>query len=275
MDYIKLICKKPEEQVYTEILMAALAEIGFESFEETEDNILAYIPQKSFHKEQLSEINFYSDVLPVEEFVKDQNWNAVWESNYNPVLIAGRVYIRAPFHQSRNDVDYDIVIHPKMAFGTAHHETTALIIEYLLEAKSSLHNKTLLDMGCGTGVLGILAVMEGAKKVLAVDNDHWSYESTMENAEINNTPQVEALLGDASDLPGEESFDLVLANINKNILLSDMAAYQKCLKTGGSIFFSGFYENDLPQIKDKAESLGLHFENYKVKNNWTAAKFSK
>ena len=215
------------------------------------------------------------DGKPVEELVKDQNWNAVWESNYNPVLIADRVYVRAPFHKSRSDVDFEIVINPKMAFGTAHHETTALIIEYLLEEENNLKKKTLLDMGCGTGVLSILAAMEGVKKVLAVDNDHWSYESTLENAEINNTQMVEALHGDASSLPQKEMFDIVLANINKNILLNDMAAYEQCLKNGGFIYFSGFYENDLKEIKQKAESLGLTYNNHKVKNNWTAAKFSK
>ena len=162
-----------------------------------------------------------------------------------------------------------------MAFGTAHHETTALIIEYLLEEENNLKKKTILDMGCGTGVLGILAVMEGAKQVLAVDNDKWSYESTLENAEINNTPMVEVLLGDATLLPGQEMFDIVLANINKNILLNDMAAYERCLKSDGFIFFSGFYENDLEDIKQKAGSLGLTYNNHKVKNNWTAAKFSK
>jgi len=275
MDYIKLTCAKPREKFLTELLMAILGSIGFESFEETEDRIFAYIPQKDYNSSLIAGINFYSDIKPKEELVKDQNWNAVWESNYNSVLIADRVYIKAPFHEDREDVDYQIEINPKMAFGTAHHETTALIIEYLLEEENNLKKKTILDMGCGTGVLGILAVMEGAKQVLAVDNDKWSYESTLENAEINNTPMVEVLLGDATLLPGQEMFDIVLANINKNILLNDMAAYERCLKSDGFIFFSGFYENDLEDIKQKAGSLGLTYNNHKVKNNWTAAKFSK
>lgn len=275
MDYIKLICAKPDEAVFSEILMADLAEIGFESFEETAESIYAYIPQKDFDESRLKDIDFHTSVNPVKEFVKDQNWNAVWESNYRPVIIANRVYIRAPFHESRDDVDFEIVINPKMAFGTAHHETTALIIEYLLEEENNIPDKTFLDMGCGTGVLGILAVMQGAKEVMAVDNDPWSFESTSENAIINNTPAVKAVLGDASVLPSSEQFDYILANINKNILLNDMAAYEACLKTGGNIWFSGFYESDLEDIKKKAESLGLKYAGHKVKNSWTSAKFIK
>ena len=275
MNYIKLTCAKPSEPVYTEILMAGLSEIGFESFEETEDSVLAYIPEKDFDEEKLKIIDFHSDTEPFHELIEDQNWNAVWESNYNPVLIAGRVYIRAPFHDKRNDVDFDIVINPKMAFGTAHHETTALMIEYLLEEQNNIRAKTLLDMGCGTGVLAILASLMGAGEILAVDNDKWSYESTGENRAINQTPQVIAKLGDASSLPKTESFDYVLANINKNILLNDMEAYHRCLKKGGNIWFSGFYETDLEDIKRKAEDLGMTFLDHKVKNNWTAARFVK
>ncbi len=275
MDYIKLVCAKPEEPVFTEILMADLADIGFESFEETEENILAYIPEKDFEKSKLKGIDFHTGVKPEQELVKDQNWNAVWESNYDSVLIADRVYIRAPFHEHRTDVEFEIVINPKMAFGTAHHETTALIIEYLLEEQNNLQDKTFLDMGCGTGVLAILAVMLGAKEVMAVDNDPWSFESTSENIIINKTPQVKAVLGDAASLSGTEAFDYILANINKNILLNDMAAYEACLNRGGVIWFSGFYESDLEDIKRKAEGLGLRYQSHKVKNSWTSAKFVK
>ena len=275
MDYIKLTCAKPQNEVFTDILMADLGTAGFESFEETEESIYAYIPQKDYHPGLIVNIDFHTDIEPKTEVIKDQNWNAVWESNYNPVLIADRVYIKAPFHENRKDVDFQIEINPKMAFGTAHHETTALIIEYLLENENEIVGKSLLDMGCGTGVLATLAVMMGADYALAVDNDKWSYESTSENIKINNTPKVEPLLGDASSLPVEETFDIVLANINKNILLHDMAAYERCLKKDGFIYFSGFYESDLKDIKKAAESLGLHYVNHKVKNSWTAAKFSK
>jgi ribosomal protein L11 methyltransferase len=275
MDYIKLKCAKPAESVFTDILIADLAEAGFESFEETEDALLAYIPKKDFEETKLAEIDFHSGTKPVWELIKDQNWNAVWESNYNPVLIENKVFIRAPFHESRNDVEYEIVINPKMAFGTAHHETTALMIGYLLDEQNNIKGKSLLDMGCGTGVLAILAAMQGAGDVLAVDNDKWSYDSTVENIEVNNTPQVKPVLGDASSLPRMESFDYVFANINKNILLNDMDVYVRCLKKGGQIWFSGFYEADLEDIKKRAVSLGLKFLDYRVNNIWTAAKFIK
>ena len=275
MNYIKLDCAKPGNSRDSEILIAELAEAGFESFEETDERFFAYIPQKDFDRALITDIDFHSDEKPVEELIKDQNWNAVWESNYDPVLIAGKVYIRAPFHKSREDVEFEIEINPKMAFGTAHHETTSLIIEYLLEEQPKIPGKSVLDMGCGTGVLSILAAMQGASEVLAVDDDNWSYESTVENAEINNTPKVFALLGNALALPDEEIFDYILANINKNILLKDMEAYIRCLKDGGSIFFSGFYDYDLVDIIQEAESLGLHYLNHKTKNNWTAAKFIK
>ncbi len=270
MDYIKVAYPKPDDPVKTEILIALLAETGFESFEESDSKVYAYIPEKSFDEKLLPS----KELNPQVELIKDQNWNAVWESNYDPVLIKDKVYIRAPFHDSRKDVDYEIVINPKMAFGTAHHETTALMIEYLLELKPLLKNKSLLDMGCGTGVLAILSKMEGAGNVTAIDNDTWSVESTKENAELNNTP-LKVVLGDASSLPEKEEYDIILANINKNILLNDMPAYEKALKVEGIIIFSGFYETDLDDIKEKATSLGLKFESSKVKNNWTAAKFAK
>ncbi len=271
MDYIKATYRKPEDNIVTEILIAKLAEAGFESFEETEEAVLAYIPAKDYDENLMpSEYGAFET-----ELIKDQNWNAVWESNYDPVLVAGKVFIRAPFHESNPKAQYEIVINPKMAFGTAHHETTALMIEYLLETGAGLRGKTVLDMGCGTGVLAILSAMLGAGKVVAIDNDTWSVESSKENIEVNNTPQVEVLLGDASTLKDEEIFDIILANINKNILLNDMPAYVKSLKPGGKILFSGFYQEDLPDLKEKARSLGLVFEDFKTKNNWTAAKFVK
>ncbi len=271
MDYIKVTYPKPDDGVDTEILIALLAEAGFESFEETAAEVLAYIPEKDFDKESLPA----GWPQPEIELIKDQNWNAVWESNYDSVVVAGKVHIRAPFHESRSEVDYEIVINPKMAFGTAHHETTALMIEYLLEKHDSLKGRSVLDMGCGTGVLAILAAMEGAAEVMAVDNDTWSVESTRENIQVNATPNVNVVLGDASVLPREETFDIILANINKNILLNDMPVYEKALKKGGAILFSGFYKDDLKDIRDKAEGLGMKFVDFKTKNSWTAAQFVK
>ena len=271
MDYIKATYKKPESDVDSEILIAFLAEAGFESFENTENGVVAYIPAGDFSEDLLPSGYGKADI----ELIEDQNWNAVWESNYEPVLIGDSVFIRAPFHEHNPAANYEIVINPKMAFGTAHHETTALMIEYLLELKSQMKDKTLLDMGCGTGVLAILASMEGAGKITAIDNDTWSVESTEENTKENNTPNVKAVLGDASLLPEKETFDIILANINKNILLNDMPAYVKSLKKGGQILFSGFYEDDLNDIIEKAGVLGMEFVDFKTKNSWVSARFSK
>ena len=271
MDYIKVAYPKPENTVQSEILIAQLAEIGFESFEETDQELLAYIPSKDFDPQRLPEY----DPKPKVELIPDQNWNAVWESNYQPVLIAEKVFIRAPFHQANQEADFDLVIHPKMAFGTAHHETTALMIEYLLDLKNLLKGASVLDMGCGTGVLAILSAKLEAQNVTAIDNDTWSVESANENKMLNETSSVNVLLGDAATLPQKETFDLILANINKNILLRDMPNYTQALKKGGSIVFSGFYQNDLQDLVQKAQTLDLKLVSHKIKNDWTAAHFIK
>ena len=269
MDYIKVAFPKPADDVKEEILIALLADAGFESFESEGDKVSAYIPAKDFKKDLLPP-GFGN---PEIELIKDRNWNEVWESNYNPVLIAGKVFIRAPFHEKNDDAEFDIVINPKMAFGTAHHETTALMIEYLLDKGNDIKGKTVLDMGAGTGVLAILSSMLGAEKVDAVDNDSRAVDSSIENAAVNKCSNIDVKQGDASILPGKKIYDLILANINKNILLSDMETYAKSLKKGGEIIFSGFYENDLEDIKKKAATLGLEFVDNKTKNSWVAAKF--
>ena len=204
---------------------------------------------------------------------EEKDWNAVWEADYEPVLIADQCYIRAPFHEPLPNVTYDIVIEPKMSFGTAHHETTALMIEYLLTEE--IQGKRVLDMGAGTGVLAILAHQRGAAAVTAIDNDPWAYENNLENNIRNHISDMTVKLGDALSI-GDDTFDLIIANINRNILLNDMHHYAKALNASGCIFFSGFYEgHDLDMIKEKAESLGLTFHSCKVRNHWVAAKFVK
>ena len=275
MDYIELNCKIASENSGSEILMAQLGEIGFESFVEINEGLLAYIPAKDFKEKSLNILQS-SDCKELLQFtyefhlVEDQNWNEVWESNYEEVVIADKCLVRAPFHPKMENIEFDIIIEPKMSFGTAHHETTSLMIEHLLNV--DFKNKSVLDMGCGTGVLAILAALKGATKITAIDNDEWAYKNTVENILKNNKSEIEVLEGDAEIIKNRK-FDVIIANINRNILLNDMAAYSNSLNKNGVLFLSGFYETDLPIIKEKATSLGLNYASYLTKNYWVAAKF--
>ena len=277
MNYYQVSCPKPQEKEQTEILIAELVEVGFESFEETDTRLLAYFPEEGFDPKLIANIEFCKKMQKQAkvdiQFIPDQNWNALWESNYPPVLIADRCYIRAPFHEEKKDVDFSILIKPKMAFGTAHHETTAQIISLMLD--DDFEAKQVLDMGCGTGVLAILASLKGAAHVDAVDNDPWSFNNTSENIELNPVKGIRPVLGDASALTISEQYDIILANINKNILVRDMEAYVAALKKGGKIYFSGFYAFDLTDIQQNAKSLGLVYQKHTVKNDWVAALFYK
>ena len=274
MNYIELKFLIPEPPEMGEIIIAELADIGFESFAEEAESILAYIPQKDFSKEKLFSIAYFQHVEPdpAINLIEDQNWNAVWESNYPSVTIAGKCHVRAPFHDKNEAVDFDILIHPKMAFGTAHHETTSLMIEFILE--EDCMGKQVLDMGCGTGVLAILASMKGASGITAIDNDEWSFNNTLENIGLNNCENIDVKLGDAKLLEKKPVYDIILANINKNILLTDIHRYAKTLKKGGRLFLSGFYSEDLIDISREAEKNGLKFVINRTKNNWVAAVFN-
>lgn len=277
MKYTELTCKINNEDE-SDILVAYLAQYDYESFVNDEPTEL-----KAYIKTELFDENI---VLQLQEALKDninftysfadcpeENWNQKWEESYQPVLIDGKCYIRAPFHLDLESVEYDIIIQPKMSFGTAHHETTSQIISELMTLNCK--DKTVLDMGCGTGVLAILATKMGAKLVWAIDNDEWAYENTLENIERNNVEKtVKAFLGDAS-LLNDIEFDIVIANINRNILLEDMKSYVGVLKKDGIILFSGFYEVDLQIIKECAERYGLKFLSSRSENAWVVAKFVK
>ncbi len=278
MDYNKITINiTPFQEWLRDVLNAELAEIGFDSFIETENGLEAFIPQKLYNEENVTQIlETYSGEFSFEtssEFIADQNWNEVWEKNYfKPLVIDGECMIRAPFHTDYPNARYEIVIEPNMAFGTGNHETTSAIIESILQ--NDVSGKTVLDMGCGTGILGILASMKGAAHITAIDIDKWSFEGTSENAALNNISNITPMLGDAG-LLGNEKYDLIFANIQKNVLLNDMETYYKVLNSGGTLIMSGFYAADILDIKAKAESLGLEDTGYVEKNNWVAYSFIK
>ncbi len=276
MQYIEINCSIHPVETGNEIMIALLADMGCDSFVETENGILAYIRKDIFDKNQLNTLflempDYHFTVSYSWKEIEEQNWNAVWESNYEPVLIDGKCYIRAPFHLHREDVEYEIVIEPKMSFGTAHHPTTSQMISYILE--ENCKDKTVLDMGSGTGVLAILAVMRGAKMATAIDNDEWAYENCLENVEKNSVSNMEVTLGNADNIT--KKYDIILANINRNILLEDMDKYAGALNENGTLLLSGFYLDDLSILKNEAEKYNLVFDSYKEKENWVAARFLK
>jgi ribosomal protein L11 methyltransferase len=278
MDYNKITIRiNPFEEWLRDVLTAQLGEIGYDSFLETETGIEAYIPAPRYHEDNLFEvIKSFEEDFTFEvgsEIIRSQNWNEVWEKNYfKPLVINNECVIRAPFHTDFPKAKYEIIIEPNMAFGTGNHETTTMMIETILE--NDMKKMKILDMGCGTGILGILASMKGAKNVTAIDIDEWSYTGAKENARLNHIENMEVKLGDAS-LLGKEKFDIIFANIHKNVLLNDIKAYSDVLQFEGLLIVSGFYREDIPEIKTKAESLGLKDSGFKSKNNWVAHAFKK
>jgi len=276
MNYIEIDCRLRSPEISREIIIAFLADMGYESFEDTENGVKAYIPKDCFNKkeldgvtEKIAELGFACSCEVTDR--EQENWNAVWESNYESVVIDGQCYIRAPFHPAKPEMKYEIVIEPKMSFGTAHHETTSQMISYLLTEECE--GKSVLDMGTGTGILSILAAMRGAKRILAIDNDIWAYENCKENAERNHIRVIETLCGDADSIK-DATYNIVIANINRNILLQDMAKYVQAMASDGILLLSGFYqEPDLPILIEEAEKHNLIFHSAKVKNNWVAARF--
>ena len=277
MDYIEVnFIIEPFEEYISDVLASELGEIGFDSFVPSEVGMDAYILQSKFDESELK--NLLSD-FPFEASIdykitpiKSKNWNEEWEKHYfEPIVIGNDCVIHSSFHKDVPKAKYDIVIDPKMAFGTGHHQTTALMMEFMLEEDFS--NKLVLDMGCGTGILAILASKLGAKETLAIDYDEICFDSTIENSELNSTPNIKALLGSKEVIP-DLKFDIILANINRNILLDQLDRYAEVASPGGLLFLSGFYENpDLDILKQKCESIGFHYLQHKELNNWVAVKF--
>lgn len=278
MNYYELLfTTMPVEDYQQDLLINELAGIGFDTFEEVELGFKAYIPAVDFNREVLElhvepyhrQFSFTYEI----NLIPQKNWNEVWESNFEPIQISDQVFVRATFHQPRTEFTYEIVIDPKMAFGTGHHETTGMMMELMLDA--DIKNKKVLDMGCGTGILAILASKIGADAITAIDYDPVCYDSTVENAQLNNCYNIKALCGSKEVIPGEQ-FDTIVANINRNILLDQMKRYSEVLKTGGEIFFSGFYETpDLDIIKQEAAPYSLIYCYHIKAKDWVAAKFVK
>ena len=276
MNYYACSFTNPENENLKDMFMELLGEIGFDSFMDTDEGFEAYCQEPALDENELNDImqmeQFANVKLLKKELIPDQDWNATWEASYEPVIINEFCRIRAPFHKVEGSYKYDLVIEPKMSFGTAHHETTSQIIELMLQ--SDFTGLNLLDMGSGTGVLAILAKKLGSATTVAIDNDEWAYRNALDNIRLNDENDIIVELGDANSLK-DRQFDIILANINRNILLRDMKEYVKCLVDGGKIFFSGFYEEDLVLIAKEAERLGLKYYNHVTKNNWTAAVFVK
>lgn len=271
--YIEYDFKVKPLQPGTEILIAELGYAGFESFVENEVGVKAYIQKDEWNENVLNDIQILSssefEIEMAFSEIEQVNWNAEWEKNFDSIEVDGKCIVRAPFHPEAN-LEYEIVIEPKMSFGTGHHETTYMMLQHILE--NDFKGKSVLDMGCGTAVLAILAEMRGASKLDAIDIDPWCFENSEENVERNNCKHISVEVGEASLLVGR-NYDVVIANINRNILLNDMETYRNCLGEGGSLYLSGFYTEDLPLIKDCCNKLGLTFVHNKERNNWVAAKF--
>ncbi len=279
MKYTEVDITLSKTNPFRDLLVYSLGDEGpYDSFEDTPKGIKAYVPTEQFDglflQQTIDELKSMDPTLTVDYTVvelPDKDYNEEWERQHQPVLVEGFCWVRAPFHPHRDDVKYEIEIEPKMSFGTAHHATTYLMLS-LLE-QENVDGRRVLDMGSGTGVLAILAAKKGASYVEAIDVDEWAYRNALENFQRNGV-QVNALLGDASLLTADKHFDLILANINRNILMRDMGAYAAVLNPGGTLLLSGFYEHDVDALRDKAETLGLRLKQQKSRNEWTALKLT-
>jgi len=273
MTYLEFNFKVAPVNLGSEILIAELGQIGFESFVENDTGFLAYIPKQDYKDTALEEVQLFNNpefkISWKSKVIEQQNWNSQWEKNFDPIKVDNRCIVRAPFHE-KEEVDYEIIIEPKMSFGTGHHETTHMMLQHILDI--DFNNLSVLDMGCGTGILAILAEKRRAKTIDAIDIDNWCYLNSIENIERNNCTNITVFQGDANLLKTKK-FDVIIANINRNILLQDIPTYVKCLTANGLLLLSGFYLKDLEMISQKCEAFGLKFEKKFKKNNWVAAKY--
>ncbi len=285
MKYIEVTFTMEDTGMFRDLLVDTLGNEGpYESFVETKDGLKAYVPVDKFDLHFLK-VTVESFPVPLKyavEEMEDKNWNEEWEKGHQAVLVEygltpdpspawrGEIWVRAPFHPHRDDVNYELIIEPKMSFGTAHHPTTYMMLSYVAEL--DMQGKRVLDMGCGTAVLGILAKMRGASYVEGVDIDEWAFNNARENAATNNV-EINLKLGDATTLQGQ--FDIIIANINRNILLADMERYAAVLNAGGTLLLSGFYEADEAALVARAKELGMTLKNKKNRDGWSALQLVK
>lgn len=272
---------EPYEEPVADALIAELSNIGYDGFSYTDDGFTAYTDKASYNTEAIQNLEilqYFSEIYSIKttvQEIEDQDWNKVWEENFTPIVVDNRIQVRAGFHEPIPGIEYEIIIEPKMSFGTGHHATTALMLRTILEQASNIKGKRVLDMGCGTGILSIMASKVGACEVTGIDIDEWAYNNAMENLQNNHINNITIKIGDASLLAAEKPFDIILANINRNILLNDMEHYNARLQPEGLLIMSGFYEHDLPMIREKAEYLGLEYKSYHEEKQWVAACFYK
>lgn len=258
-----------------DILISELSEQSFEGFVEHEESFSAFVPEKDFNRKNFEELLLAYEI-PLsnvnEQRLEQRNWNAEWEASYEPICIGSDIYIKTPFHPVRDDFKYQLTIQPKMSFGTGHHETTRLMLQLMLhENIQSLH---VFDYGCGTGVLSVMASILGAQDIFAVDIDDWAAENLHENAALNQVKNIQFVQGDISQAEGKQ-FDCILANINKNILLNTMKQMAACLKSGGLLMMSGFYQNDVDDLLNSAHNYGVTLKQKLSENSWTALVVQK
>jgi ribosomal protein L11 methyltransferase len=261
---------------WSDLLISELGGIGFESFVETDSGFTAYLKKEDFNGPKLENVAaLYSTNCTINWTINEieaTNWNQQWESSFKPVEIDNRCVVKAPFHTIEKVVKYPIELTPKMSFGTGHHQTTYLMLSNLLDYE--VENKSVLDMGCGTAVLAILAKKMGAKEVLAIDNDNWAYHNSLENIALNHCNDILVELGDSNNLSGR-AFNIILANINKNILLQDIRRYVGALKSNGMLMLSGFFVQDIEEIEKEAVRNGLRRIACNDKDNWATLQFIK
>ena len=275
MNFLELNFKCDRD--FTEILIAELASIGYESFMETDEGFNAYIEKSSFSEKELTGIlDKYHKITLLSYFsqdLKEKNWNEEWEKNYEPIIVEDKIIVKASFHKINRSYPVEIIINPRMSFGTGHHDTTYLMLQFQLETDQK--DKDVLDVGCGTGILSIMACKMSANSVVAIDNNDWAVENSKDNFQINQCENVKLISGTIIDIPAQDQYDIIMANINRNILLEESSLYIPHLKDDSFLIMSGFFTEDIKYLEEKLNGLGWKLVNQKHKNNWAAIKFER